>query len=116
MATAKKKRTTKKKAVKKAMESVPVNLEKRVVIGRIEDLKSTLISALETDHVRINGSAVEAVDTASLQLLVAFFNERRSRDLQCSWDAVSDEFVDRARITGLQAHLGLDAEHAAAAS
>ena len=98
------------------MESVPVNLEKRVVIGRIEDLKSTLISALETDHVRINGSSVEAVDTASLQLLVAFFNERRKRELQCTWDAVSDEFVDRARITGLQSHLGLDAEHAAAAS
>ncbi len=116
MATAKKKRTTKKKAVKKAMESIPVNLEKRVVIGRIEDLKSTLIGALETDHVRFNGSAVEAVDTASLQLLVAFFNERRSRKLQCTWDAVSDEFVDRARVTGLLASLGLDADHAAAAS
>lgn len=116
MATAKKKRTTKKKAAKKAMESIPVNLEKRVVIGRIEDLKSTLISALDTDHVRFNGSAVEAVDTASLQLLVAFFNKRRGKDLQCSWDAVSDEFVDRARVTGLTPWLGLDADNAAAAS
>ena len=116
MATAKKKRTTKKKAAPKAMDRVPVNLEKRVVIGRIEDLKSTLISAMEAEHVRFDASAVEAVDTASLQLLVAFFNERGARKLQCSWDAVSDEFTERARITGLTPWLGLDADNAAAAS
>ncbi len=116
MATAKKKRTSRKKAAPKAMESVPINLEKRVVIGRIEDLKSTLISAMETEHVRFNGSAVEAVDTASLQLLVAFFNERSTRKLQCSWDAVSDEFTERARVIGLTPWLGLDADNAASAS
>jgi len=108
--TTKKKSTTKKRAARKrAPAKTNVRLEKRVMIGRIDELRSTLDGAKTSKEVLFDGTAVEAIDTASLQLLAAFVTHRRKAKKDVSWEGVSDEFRARAVTVDLDQHLGLGA-------
>ena len=111
MAAARKKKVSKKKAANKTSKSV-IRLEKRVVIGKIDDLKATLEGSLETPDVHFDAADVEAVDTASLQLLLAFINARSSNDLGVTWDSTSGEFVERAALVGMHTLLGVSGNDA----
>lgn len=124
--TATRKKTTRKKAAskktaskkaassKKVAESHTLVLEKRTMIGKIDDFRGTLASQLDTPELFVDASAVEAVDTASLQLLTAFVARRASKDMGVAWKGLSDEFRERVELLGLSDALSVTGSEAAA--
>jgi phospholipid transport system transporter-binding protein len=64
----------------------------------------------ESGTVRIDGSAVDRIDTASLQLLAAFVRELRADARAVEWVGCSSGLWRAADILGLVAALGLGSE------
>ena len=55
----------------------------------------------------LDGSSVERVDTAGLQVLTAFKAESRNRDIDLSWAGASDALRKSAELLGLSSELEL---------
>lgn len=56
---------------------------------------------------RLDGSAVQRIDTAGLQLLVAFSRERGTANLPVEWQSVSAAVSDAAGLVGVMSALNL---------
>ena len=92
------------------MSEVNINLEGVLTIARVESLHAELEEIeRKSQPVSISAQSVTRVDTAILQLLVAFFRHLAARDISISWNGVSDEFVASARLLGLATDLQLNA-------
>jgi len=73
-------------------------------------LKSELQTRMEAPGtVRIDASAVERVDTATLQVLAAFFRDMGEASRQAEWCGQSAALERAADTLGLRAALGLAA-------
>jgi anti-anti-sigma factor len=73
-----------------------------------EDLKKKLSTLLRRKPpLAIDGRQVDRVDTAGLQVLLAFVNEARSRDIDIGWHETSDSLKTASRLTGLLDQLGI---------
>jgi len=59
----------------------------------------------------LDGSTVERVHTANLQLLCALFRTRQHAGLDTGWVAASPILCEAARLLGLSATLALPARH-----
>ncbi|MBE1159487.1 STAS domain-containing protein [Dyella acidiphila] len=81
-------------------------------IGEVTDLHRQLRDALDGSAIVLDGGAVERVDTAALQLLVAFQHEARKRERALSWTAASAPLQDAAGQLGLAQILALPAKPA----
>ena len=57
--------------------------------------------------VLVDGSAVERIDTAGLQMLVSFTRHQATRGKTVKWTAVSQELSRGSQLLGLNALLGL---------
>jgi len=57
--------------------------------------------------ITIDASAVEMLDTAILQLLLAFVNKIKAQNRQVVWIKPSEEMINRAIMLNLNAGLGL---------
>lgn len=55
----------------------------------------------------LDGSAVEKIDAAGLQVLLSFMTESRLRENEPQWVAVSESLKSASRQSGLGAGLGL---------
>jgi len=55
----------------------------------------------------LDGSAVEKIDAAGLQVLLSFLAESRNRDSDFQWIAASESLKSASRLSGLGADLGL---------
>jgi ABC-type transporter Mla MlaB component len=97
-----------------AASSGPVALASNSTVKDAVALKQTLL-ALKTspDPIVLDGSAVERVDTATLQLLCAFVRERLGSDKEVSWHAPSAALREASKLLGLTELLCLPAEVAA---
>lgn len=74
------------------------------------DLKQRLADGLEQRGVlRLDGSQVRRVHTAGMQVLCALFRSRRAAGLDTELQGASEALRDAARLLGLSAQLGLDA-------
>lgn len=91
------------------MSSVTVNLDSVLNIARAESLHNEL-ETLEKKSVPVNFnvSQVSRVDTAILQLLLAFIRRMRESDLEVVWSGVTDEFRASAELLGLATELNFD--------
>jgi ABC-type transporter Mla MlaB component len=90
-----------------------VALDAQLGIAMVADLHTRLLPFLQQKKcVEIDASEVELVDTAALQLLVAFVKELRDRDVAVNWNKPSDTFCETARLLDLSDLLGLDQENA----
>jgi ABC-type transporter Mla MlaB component len=70
-------------------------------------LKSSLCAlANESGAVTLDTSAVERVDTATMQLLCAFVRDRSARNQSVVWRGVSQALNDAVRLLGVAAMLG----------
>ncbi|MGW8248442.1 MAG: STAS domain-containing protein [Acidiferrobacterales bacterium] len=56
----------------------------------------------------LDGSAVERVDTAALQVLVAFSRESHNREIDLRWAEVSDALRTASTMLGLNQELGIN--------
>ena len=65
--------------------------------------------AIRLPAVTIDAGAVERIDTAGMQLLVAFKRDRAANGLGTDWCDVKATLHEAANILGLAGHLGLPA-------
>lgn len=86
----------------------PIELGSDLGIERASDLKDQLLAQLESGRsVVLDGSQVERVHGAGLQLLAAFVREREEAGRKTRIDAPSPALVDAARVLALTTALGL---------
>ena len=76
-------------------------------IADVGPLHEQLKGALGGSQIVLDGAAVDRVDTAALQLLVAFQHEARKRERQVQWAGVSTPLHDAASQLGLVEALAL---------
>lgn len=82
-------------------------------IADVGDLHQHLRKALESSAIVLDGSTVERVDTAALQLLVAFQRDAQKRGRRVNWAGVSAPLHDAAMQLGLAQVLALPAKQPA---
>lgn len=78
-------------------------------LADVATVKAQLIEAFDASAVQLDGGAVERVDTAALQLLVAFRREATARGQLPAWLGVSSAMRDAAGVLGLAQALELPA-------
>jgi ABC-type transporter Mla MlaB component len=64
--------------------------------------------AEESTAVTLDASAVERVDTATMQLLCAFARDRSARNQSIVWRGQSQALNDAVRLLGVQELLGFE--------
>lgn len=86
----------------------PIELGQDLGIERAGDLRDQLLEQLDSGRsVVIDGSTVDRVHGASLQVLAAFFNDRHAAGRKTRINAPSTTLVDAARVMALTTALGL---------
>ncbi|WP_430391022.1 STAS domain-containing protein [Dyella sp. 20L07] len=78
-------------------------------LAGLDEIKASLIEAFEVPAVQLDGAGVERVDTAALQLLVAFRREATARGQSPAWLGVSTAIREAAGVLGLAQALELPA-------
>jgi ABC-type transporter Mla MlaB component len=79
-------------------------------------LKNSLCAlANESAVVTVDASAVERVDTATMQLLCAFARDRSARKQSIVWRGQSQALNDAVRLLGIAALMGFDTAQGAVA-
>ncbi|MEJ0039079.1 MAG: STAS domain-containing protein [Gammaproteobacteria bacterium] len=85
----------------------PVALPAECVIASAPGLRTTLLKRVgDAGNVRIDASAVQRIDTASLQVLAAFARDRRADGLPLEWLGVPDCLTEAATLLDLTTALG----------
>lgn len=90
-------------------ETSRITLEKNNDISKVEQLHERLESLLEAAcAVDIDASAVERIDTSTLQVLTAFVGTMGKHHLNARIVRPSQGFLDAVRLMGLQQSLRLN--------
>jgi len=85
-----------------------LSLNHDLSIETCADLKQRLADHLQHPApLQLDGSAIERVHAASLQLLCALFRTREHAGLETHWVGASPILREAARLLGLSAILGL---------
>ncbi len=91
-----------------AAESGSVVLASKPGIKNIAELKESLAAAhCATSAVTVDVGKVESIDTAALQLLVAFANSVREQSRTVEWREPSTVFCEMANLADLSQCLGI---------
>ncbi len=102
---AEKKKVRKNPAV---VEPGPVVLPRHPSIKNVAELKEQLLEVHGTAAtVVVDAREVESIDTAALQLLVAFMNSLREQSGSVEWDEPSAVFSEMAELADLSRALGI---------
>jgi anti-anti-sigma regulatory factor len=93
----------------RAVTSKPIELPARLLITQSADLHRTLLSACEKQApLVLDGSRVEEIDTAILQLLLSAWLGAAKRGVACRWLGASEALRHAATLIGVAATLQLD--------
>ena len=93
-----------------------VDLPPRSTIAQCVDLHRTLTSCCNGEApLLLDGSRVEEIDTAILQLLVSAWLGGAKRGVECRWRGASEALRHSATLIGLAGTLQLDVTEAAPA-
>lgn len=85
-----------------------INLGTSLKIASIHDQQKILSSALSYNKpIRINGSEIIQIDTASLQLLLSFILFINEKRLAWEWQTISPSLISIANIIGMHELLQL---------
>ena len=116
MTRARKTRSRPAKAATRPPEPAPatavagLKLEASCTLRDSLDMQFQLLAVDFGDsEVLVDGSAVERIDTAGLQMLLAFVRHHAARGKSVQWTAASPELLRGSRMLGLDAMLGLGA-------
>jgi anti-anti-sigma regulatory factor len=103
--TARSSSNKKNKAIKSAAS---FKLEPILVINNARALSQELNRFIEnSDEINIDASAVEMIDTAVLQVLLAIANKARSEKREIHWIAPSDIFLSNISLLGISRQIGI---------
>jgi ABC-type transporter Mla MlaB component len=89
-----------------ASDAFFLKLDASCMLRDTADLQFSLVAA-NGDPVVVDGSAVERVDTAGLQLLVALARRQQQNGRRLEWKAASSELMKCGERLGLIGALGL---------
>ena len=90
-------------------DSSIITLEATLNIQNVSGLQYNLIHALQKNEmIEIDASAVNVIDTASLQLLVILKKEAIKENKKIIFDFPSDKFIEAAKLLGIDEILGVD--------
>jgi ABC-type transporter Mla MlaB component len=104
-------------AIAAAVEAPRVALPGNCTVKDAAALKQTLCSvAQESATVTIDVTALERIDTATMQLLCAFVSDRAARNQQVAWNGTSEAFAQAARLLGVGELLAFQSGHAVMAA
>lgn len=78
-------------------------------IAEVAGVHQQMLSALQQGPVTLDGAAVEKVDAAALQLLLAFERAAQAQNVQSHWTAASRPLIEAAELAGLAKTLALPA-------
>ncbi|TVZ38589.1 ABC-type transporter Mla MlaB component [Alteromonadaceae bacterium 2753L.S.0a.02] len=90
--------------------AVDFNLPENMTIANIHGLHEefeALVDKQDCDQVNLHGQAVTRADTAGLQLLVAFIQATRERQINVTWDHPSEKLCTAAELLGLSQAIGI---------
>ncbi|MGI9319990.1 MAG: STAS domain-containing protein [Thiogranum sp.] len=83
-------------------------LDENLEISDADALLEQLQAIMTTSNsVIMDGSQVKVIDTAILQLLVAWFRQAQQHGTRISWQQPSDTLCNTAALLGLEMHLCL---------
>ena len=92
----------------------PLVLAAHCTLREAVAMKAQLLERLDSEgDVEIDAGVVEKIDTAGLQLLVAFSRQLNENNRALAWKSVTGELQGAAAQLGLVATLGLPAAEAA---
>ncbi|MGC8518405.1 MAG: STAS domain-containing protein [Steroidobacteraceae bacterium] len=84
-------------------------LKAECTLANAGELKSALCALRSQDGtVTLDGTAVERIDTAALQLLAAFVRDRRLAGTSLQWQSASPAMHSAARLLGMDTMLALN--------
>jgi len=87
-----------------------LSLGPALTISAAESLRRELLALVEAGgDVSLDGNAVEAVDTAGMQVLVAFCRALQKGNRKLAWSGCSPVLMDISGLLGLQAQIGVTA-------
>ena len=83
-------------------QPAPLQLDSRLTIAQAADLHRSLAGRLaDGGPVVLDGSRVEEIDTAMLQLLASLWRTARERGIPCAWLTASDALRHAAALIGV---------------
>jgi ABC-type transporter Mla MlaB component len=87
---------------KRATRPAHVELDGRLSIAQAAGLHRTLLARLEQgEAIVIDGTRVEEIDTAILQLLTCLWRTGKERGIACTWHGASDALRHSAGLIGV---------------
>ena len=88
-----------------------IELDPRLTIVQAAELHRTMLARLDGGWpvIEIDGTRVEEIDTAVLQLLTSLWRTGRERGIACTWRGASDALRRAAALIGVAGILQLDA-------
>jgi anti-anti-sigma regulatory factor len=99
----------KKKKAARPAKSGPIELAARMTIAQSVELHRTLAKALASgEPLRLDGSRVEEIDTAILQLLTGAWIDAAQRSVECRWHGTSAVLRNSATLIGVSEILQFD--------
>jgi phospholipid transport system transporter-binding protein len=101
-------------AVVAANSSGTVLLPPQCLTRDAAQLKQQLLPHVNDTAVSIDTHQIERIDSAAMQVLLAFVRDRRSQQRAINWLGLNEVFVDSAQVLGLEQLLGLPVSGAAA--
>jgi len=91
-----------------ASESLVVECGEMLDISRVSEFYAELKMVLEDDKaIELDGSKIERIDTAGLQLLVTFCQQLKAKNRPVQWREPSEALQRSAQLVGLVDELGL---------
>lgn len=97
----------KTKIAKPALETV-IDCGERLDIFEIENFYTRLQQAKDAGNpIVFDAAHIQRIDTAALQVLVAFFSEASSSSLKLTWRTPSEVLCQSARLLGILKELAL---------
>jgi anti-anti-sigma regulatory factor len=87
---------------KRAAQPARLELGIRMTIVQAVDLHRTLLARLAAGRpMAVDGSQVEEIDTAILQLLASLWRTSRERGILCTWHGASEKLRRAAALIGV---------------
>ncbi len=85
-----------------------IECEDSLDVSVLTDFKALLAQAAEQNMpVVLDGSRIERIDAAALQLIYSFFIHAKDAGFSVSWRAPSDTVCNAARLSGVTEAMGL---------
>jgi anti-anti-sigma regulatory factor len=83
-------------------QSTRIELDEQLTIAQAAALHRSLCASLDGGApMVVDGSRIQEIDTAGLQLLASLLRSGQERGIACTWHGVSDVLRRTARLVGM---------------